>query len=44
MGTGRGLVNLTTRAREMGATLRIDSKEGAGTTVSLRIPLVEARA
>ena len=37
MGTGRGLVNLATRAREMGATLRIDSKEGAGTVVSVRI-------
>ncbi|MBA3849176.1 MAG: hypothetical protein C0502_04170 [Opitutus sp.] len=36
-GTGRGLVNLTTRAREMGATLRIDSKKDAGTAVTVRI-------
>ncbi|MBX3736785.1 MAG: hypothetical protein KF715_08860 [Candidatus Didemnitutus sp.] len=38
MGTGRGLVNLTTRAREMGATLRIESEEGGGTTVRLHLP------
>lgn len=38
MGTGRGLVNLTTRAREMGATLRIESEEGGGTTVRLFLP------
>lgn len=38
MGTGRGLVNLTTRAKEMGATLRIDSEEGRGTTVRLHLP------
>lgn len=38
MGTGRGLVNLTTRAREMGATLRLDSEEGRGTTVRLHLP------
>lgn len=37
MGTGRGLVNLTVRAREMGATLRIDSQEGAGACVTLRL-------
>lgn len=37
MGTGRGLVNLTTRAREMGATVRIDSTAGAGTTVTVRL-------
>lgn len=44
MGTGRGLVNLTTRAREMGASLRIDAAEGRGTTIALLIPLVEAPA
>ncbi|HLP26297.1 MAG TPA: ATP-binding protein, partial [Acidobacteriota bacterium] len=38
MGTGRGLVNLTTRAKEMGATLRIESEEGRGTTVRLHLP------
>jgi signal transduction histidine kinase len=38
MGTGRGLVNLTTRAREIGATLRIDSEEGRGATVRLHLP------
>lgn len=38
MGTGRGLVNLTTRAKEIGATLRIDSEEGRGTTVRLHLP------
>ncbi|MBA4138042.1 MAG: hypothetical protein C0518_12050 [Opitutus sp.] len=36
MGTGRGLVNLTSRAREMGATLRIESQPGAGTLVTVR--------
>lgn len=44
MGTGRGLVNLATRAREMGATLRIDSSEGAGATVRLRLPGRESEA
>jgi signal transduction histidine kinase len=38
MGTGRGLVNLTTRAKEIGATLRIDAEEGRGTTVRLHLP------
>jgi len=38
MGTGRGLVNLTTRAREMGATVRIDSAAERGTTVRLIFP------
>lgn len=38
MGTGRGLVNLTTRAREMGATVRIDSAEDRGATVRLIFP------
>lgn len=43
MGTGRGLVNLTTRAREMGATLRLDSAEGRGAGVILRLPLGERK-
>lgn len=38
MGTGRGLVNLTTRAREMGATLRIESEEGGGASVRVHLP------
>ncbi|MBI2514095.1 MAG: hypothetical protein HYV96_19150 [Opitutae bacterium] len=42
MGTGRGLVNLTTRAREMGATLRIESEEGGGTSVRLHLPPKES--
>jgi signal transduction histidine kinase len=38
MGTGRGLVNITSRAREMGATVRIESGAGAGTLVRLHLP------
>lgn len=44
MGTGRGLVNLTTRAREMGATVRIDSAAGAGTVVTVRLGAGEEAA
>jgi signal transduction histidine kinase len=44
LGTGRGLVNLTTRAREMGATLHIDSRPGAGTSVTVRLGGTEGSA
>jgi signal transduction histidine kinase len=37
LGTGRGLVNLATRAREMGAELAVESQPGAGTTVVVRL-------
>ncbi len=38
--TGRGLPNLAHRAREMGAALRIESKPGRGTRISLHLPLM----
>ncbi|MBI2518721.1 MAG: hypothetical protein HYV95_17740 [Opitutae bacterium] len=38
-GTGRGLVNLATRATEMSATLQIESSPGRGTRVALHLPL-----
>ncbi len=37
-----GLRNLQTRAAEMGATLQVDSAEGRGTSVTLRLPLSTA--
>lgn len=45
MGTGRGLVNLSTRAREMGATFQLDSQPGAGAVVTVRMAArAEARS
>jgi signal transduction histidine kinase len=41
-GSGRGLLNLNARAQEMGGTVRIHSAEGAGATVTLRLPSSEA--
>ncbi|MBL9214649.1 MAG: hypothetical protein JNG83_04150 [Opitutaceae bacterium] len=38
-GDGRGLANLSARAREMGGELHLDSRPGRGTTVTVRFPL-----
>lgn len=38
--TGMGLLNVRTRAQELGATVHIDSSPRMGTTVSIEIPLV----
>jgi PAS domain S-box-containing protein len=38
-GSGRGLVNMESRARAIGATLEIVSQPGKGTTVVLRLPI-----
>jgi signal transduction histidine kinase len=38
-GGGHGLRNLRSRADELGAALRIDSRPGAGTRLSLVVPL-----
>lgn len=38
-GTGRGLVNLATRATEMSATLQVESSPGRGARVTLHLPL-----
>jgi len=35
-----GLLNMQERARRVGGLARVDSVEGSGTTVSLRVPLV----
>jgi ligand-binding sensor domain-containing protein/two-component sensor histidine kinase len=35
---GNGLVNMRERARVLGAQLQVDSGEGCGTTVTLRVP------
>lgn len=40
-GTGRGLVNLTTRARDIGATMRIEAAEGRGAKITFHLPLQE---
>jgi len=37
-GTGRGLVNLAARAKEMGAELQLEAAEGQGACISLRFP------
>jgi signal transduction histidine kinase len=44
VGTGRGLVNLGDRAREIGATLDLHSAEGEGTRVTVQLPLPEKEA
>ena len=41
-GSGSGLQNLASRAREMGGTLRIDSAPGRGTAVTITFPTPEA--
>jgi signal transduction histidine kinase len=42
-GDGRlGIINMQERARLLGATIRIDSQPGKGTTITLRAPLPEA--
>jgi PAS domain S-box-containing protein len=38
-GSGRGLVNMESRARAIGATLDITSQPGRGTSVVLRLPI-----
>ncbi|MDQ3754852.1 MAG: ATP-binding protein [Acidobacteriota bacterium] len=38
-GDGNGLVNMRERARSMGGQLQVDSSDGRGTTVILRVPL-----
>jgi signal transduction histidine kinase len=38
--TGIGLVSMTERAEQIGATLRIDSKPGGGTRVDVSVPLL----
>jgi signal transduction histidine kinase len=40
-GEGSGLQNLTSRAREMGGELRLDSQPGRGTSVIITFPLPE---
>jgi signal transduction histidine kinase len=37
-GTGRGLANMADRAEAVGGQLRLDSRPGAGTSVTIRIP------
>lgn len=39
-GTGRGLVNMTSRAQELGGSLRLQTAPGEGTTLVLRLPLL----
>jgi signal transduction histidine kinase len=39
---GHGLRNLQARATEMGAAITVDSMEGRGATVTLRLPLAKA--
>jgi signal transduction histidine kinase len=41
---GRGLSNLSARARELGAELRVETAEGLGTRVVVRVPAVPARS
>jgi len=43
-GGGHGLVNMRTRAQALGGEVRIDSVAARGTTVTLRVPVVRARA
>jgi signal transduction histidine kinase len=38
-GLGLGLATATTLARRMGGSLRIESTQGEGTTVELRLPV-----
>ena len=38
-GTGRGLSNMTRRARAIGADLSIDSRPGSGTEIRLELPI-----
>jgi len=38
-GTGRGLLNMTSRAQELGGSLRLQTEPGEGTTLVLRVPL-----
>lgn len=38
-GTGHGLVNMANRAKEMGASLRLQTEPGKGTVLVLRLPL-----
>jgi signal transduction histidine kinase len=38
--TGIGLVSMTERAEQIGATLRIDSKPGGGTRLDVTVPLL----
>lgn len=38
-GKGNGLVNMQSRAHEMGAILKIDSKPGSGTRITLKLKL-----
>ena len=38
---GRGLDNMTERAKALGADIVIDSASGAGTVVRLRVPVEE---
>jgi signal transduction histidine kinase len=40
-GHGSGLHNLSSRAREMGGTLRLDSAPGRGSAVIITFPLME---
>ena len=43
-GTGIGLANVRHMVERHGGTLRVESTEGEGTTVALRLPLAEAGA
>ena len=43
-GTGLGLAQVYGIARQSGGTLRIDSREGEGTTIRLLLPVVDASA
>jgi signal transduction histidine kinase len=41
---GMGLANMKARAKEIGAILQLDSKSGEGSTVMLRLPLIDPLA
>ncbi len=41
-GTGHGLVNMASRAKEMDGSLRLQTEPGGGTTLVLRVPLQPA--
>jgi signal transduction histidine kinase len=41
-GTGIGLANVRHAIERHGGTVAIDSTEGAGTTVTVRLPLLQA--